>query len=55
MAKFVKVKCVCGNEQIIFETASMDVSCNKCGKTLARATGGRVALEKGVAYIGDVE
>jgi small subunit ribosomal protein S27e len=53
MAKFIKVKCKCGNEQIVFERAATEVKCLVCGRIIARPTGGRVALE--ATYIGDVE
>lgn len=40
-AKFIKVKCSdCSNEQIIFERAQTMVSCQVCGATLAKPTGG---------------
>lgn len=45
-SKFLKVKCQdCGNQQIIFDRASSLVTCFACGATLARPTGGKVAIK----------
>ena len=33
--KFVMVKCTCGNEQVIFNSASSKVKCLKCDTILA--------------------
>ncbi len=51
MAKFLKVRCDCGHEQIVFERAAMEVKCLACGKVLARPTGGKIALEAKVIQI----
>ena len=41
-SRFLRVKCSdCGNEQIMFGSASTDVKCLVCGKTLAEARGGK--------------
>ena len=41
-SRFLKVKCLdCGNEQVIFGSASTVVRCLVCGKTLAEPTGGK--------------
>jgi small subunit ribosomal protein S27e len=38
---FLRVACPdCGNEQVVFERASTEVSCAVCGSTLATPTGG---------------
>jgi small subunit ribosomal protein S27e len=37
---FLKVKCECRNEQIIFSRASTTVKCTVCGAVLAEPTGG---------------
>lgn len=42
MAKFLKVKCNCGNEMVIFGAATTKVECNGCKETLAETTGGKV-------------
>ena len=45
MAGFVRVKCPkCGNEQNIFEKASIEVKCLVCGEVLAVPTGGKAKL-----------
>jgi small subunit ribosomal protein S27e len=45
-SRFLKVKCLdCENEQIIFGYASTEVKCLKCGKVLARPSGGKARLE----------
>jgi len=41
-SRFLTVKCLdCGNEQVIFGSASTVVRCLVCGKTLAEPTGGK--------------
>ncbi len=44
MAKFIVVKCKCGNEQKLFGAPAMQVKCRVCGENLATPTGGRAAL-----------
>ncbi|MEM2143660.1 MAG: 30S ribosomal protein S27e [Candidatus Thorarchaeota archaeon] len=45
-SRFLRVKCLdCDNEQIIFGCASTEVKCLKCGKLLARPSGGKARLE----------
>jgi len=40
-SKFLKVKCrSCGNEQIIFNKTSREITCRICGDTVAKPTGG---------------
>lgn len=53
MAKFILVKCKCGNEQKVFSTPSMDVKCRVCNETIAQATGGKAALSG--KYVKDAE
>ncbi|MBI4173825.1 MAG: 30S ribosomal protein S27e, partial [Candidatus Aenigmarchaeota archaeon] len=36
-SKFLKVKCDCKNEQVIFEKAAGTVRCNVCDAVLAEA------------------
>ncbi|MBI4416458.1 MAG: 30S ribosomal protein S27e [Euryarchaeota archaeon] len=44
--RFLRIKCEdCGGEQIIFDRAATVVACLVCGATLARPTGGKVAIE----------
>ncbi len=44
-SKFVLVKCSCGNEQKIFGSASSIINCTKCGKEIARPTGGKTKIQ----------
>jgi len=44
-SKFLKVKCKCRNEQIIFNKASMVVKCLVCGAVLAEPTGGLAKIK----------
>ena len=45
-SRFLKVKCLdCENEQIIFGHATTEVTCQKCGKVLAKPSGGKAKLE----------
>jgi small subunit ribosomal protein S27e len=45
-SRFIKVKCLdCENEQIIFGNATTEVKCLKCGKLLAKPSGGKAKLE----------
>lgn len=53
MAKFIIVKCKCGNEQKLFGAPAMDVKCRVCGEPLATATGGKPALTG--KYVKDAE
>lgn len=44
-SRFLKVKCNdCGNEQVMFGSASTRVTCLVCGKTLAEPTGGKARV-----------
>ncbi|HDP97461.1 MAG TPA: 30S ribosomal protein S27e [Euryarchaeota archaeon] len=39
---FIKIRCQdCGNEQVTFQTPAIEVSCNVCGATLVKPTGGK--------------
>ena len=45
-SRFLKVKCLdCESEQIIFGHATTEVTCLKCGKILAKPSGGKAKLE----------
>ncbi|MCD6274742.1 MAG: 30S ribosomal protein S27e [Candidatus Aenigmarchaeota archaeon] len=44
LSKFLKVRCSCGNEQIVFNKASTAVKCLKCKKLLAKPTGGKAEI-----------
>lgn len=53
-SKFIRVKCPdCGNEQVIFGSASMVVKCNVCDGILAEPTGGKVKIRGDVFDIFD--
>jgi len=39
--KFVKVRCKCKNEQVVFDRAATEVVCLVCGEHLASPTGGK--------------
>jgi small subunit ribosomal protein S27e len=41
---FLKVRCECGNEQVIFGKLSMEVKCTKCDAVLGQPTGGKAAI-----------
>jgi small subunit ribosomal protein S27e len=42
--KFLKVRCKCKNEQVIFEKPSTTVRCLVCGEVLAEPTGGKAGI-----------
>jgi small subunit ribosomal protein S27e len=42
--KFVKVRCECKNEQVIFNKAASEVKCLVCDKALATPKGGKANL-----------
>ena len=41
---FVKVKCKCKNEQVIFSRPASKVNCLVCGELLAEPTGGKAKI-----------
>lgn len=43
-SKFIKVKCECGNEQIIFKNATSEVKCLVSSDVLATPAGGKMTL-----------
>jgi small subunit ribosomal protein S27e len=45
-SKFIKVRCKdCENEQVLFNKASVKVSCHICGSKLAIPTGGKAKIK----------
>ncbi|MBI2647001.1 30S ribosomal protein S27e [Candidatus Woesearchaeota archaeon] len=44
-SKFIKVRCPCKNEQIIFGKTATKVDCLVCGKLLAEQTGGKSRIK----------
>jgi small subunit ribosomal protein S27e len=43
--KFLKVRCRCKNEQVIFEKPSAVVKCLVCDEVLAEPTGGKANIK----------
>lgn len=44
---FLRVKCAdCGNEQIVFHRAATHVTCQVCGSTIGKPTGGKTDFGK---------
>jgi small subunit ribosomal protein S27e len=50
-SKFIKIRCKCKNEQIIFEKASTTVKCLVCGEILATPKGGKAEIKTTVLEI----
>ncbi|CAC12329.1 ribosomal protein S27 related protein [Thermoplasma acidophilum] len=49
---FVKIKCRdCGNVQVVFARPSSTVTCNICGATIAKPTGGILATSGEVVEV----
>lgn len=43
---FWRIKCnACGNEQVVFSCAAMDIRCNVCNALLAESTAHRIKLK----------
>ncbi len=40
-SKFLKVKCECGEERVVFNKSAHKIICKKCEKTLLKPTGGK--------------
>lgn len=51
--KFMKVRCNCKNEQIIFGKCATVVNCLVCGKPLAHPVGGKSQIEARVLEVLD--
>lgn len=44
-SKFLRVRCKCKNEQVIFsKAATPQIKCLICGETLAKSTGGKIKI-----------
>lgn len=51
-SKFLRVKCTdCGNEQVIFGSASTVVRCIVCSRTLAEPTGGKAEVKTQIVEV----
>jgi len=45
-SRFLRVRCAeCGSEQVLFDSATIEVHCNICGNLLAEPTGGKVKIK----------
>ncbi|MBN2094764.1 MAG: 30S ribosomal protein S27e [Candidatus Aenigmarchaeota archaeon] len=40
-SKFLRVRCECGTERVVFNKATRLIKCEKCGKNLLKPTGGK--------------
>lgn len=49
--KFVKVRCECKNEQVVFSNASTKVTCLVCSKELAKPMGGKADISARVLEV----
>ena len=50
-SKFLRVKCKCKNEQVIFNKASTKVNCLVCGEPLLETTGGKSIIKTKVIEV----
>ncbi len=50
-SKFVKVRCRCKNEQIIFGKASTEVKCLVCGQIVSAPMGGKANIKAKVLEV----
>ncbi|MFH1450378.1 MAG: 30S ribosomal protein S27e [archaeon] len=50
-SKFIKVKCKCGNEQVIFGSAATTIKCTNCDAILARPTGGKADIKTKITQV----
>jgi small subunit ribosomal protein S27e len=51
-SNFLKVKCVkCGNEQVVFDRAAVQVKCNACEDILVETQGGKAKIKGEVTQI----
>jgi len=51
-SRFLRARCAeCGNEQILFDSATIEVHCNVCGNLLAEPTGGKAKIKGEIAGI----
>jgi len=51
-SSFLKVKCAkCGNEQVVFDRAAVQVKCNVCEDILLETRGGKAKIKGEVTQI----
>ena len=43
-SKFLKVKCKCKNEQVVFESSASTAKCLVCNEIVAEPTGGKARI-----------
>ncbi len=52
-SRFIKVRCKCKNEQIIFGKAATTIKCLVCGTVLAEPSGGKTKIKARVLEVLD--
>jgi len=51
-SNFLKVKCTkCGNEQVVFDRAAVQVKCNVCEDVLLETRGGKAKIKGEVTQV----
>lgn len=51
-SNFLKVKCTkCGNEQVVFDRAAVQVKCNVCEDVLLEPQGGKAKIKGEVTQV----
>ena len=51
-SSFLKVKCTkCGNEQVVFDRAAVQVKCNVCEDVLLETRGGKARIKGEVTQV----
>jgi small subunit ribosomal protein S27e len=51
-SNFLKVKCTkCGNEQVVFDRAAVQVKCNVCEDILIETRGGKAKIKGEVTQV----
>lgn len=51
-SNFLKVKCTkCGNEQVVFDRAAVQVKCNVCEDVLLETRGGKARIKGEVTQV----
>jgi small subunit ribosomal protein S27e len=51
-SNFLKVKCTkCGNEQVVFDRAAVQIKCEKCEDVLVEAQGGKAKIKGEVTQV----
>ncbi|MEM2909021.1 MAG: 30S ribosomal protein S27e [Candidatus Bilamarchaeaceae archaeon] len=43
-SKFLRVKCKCGTERVVFNKSTTEIKCDKCGTVLVSQTGGKAVI-----------